>query len=220
MTRQWLFCGIVAVTLATASLGAGQGGTASAFARMAKLRNPAALNEQAPATYRVNIETSKGPFTVAVTRAWAPIGADRFYNLVKAGFYDDVRFFRVLPAYIAQFGMHGIPNVESTWRRQTLKDDRLTQSNKRGFVSFASAGPNSRTTQVFVNMAENGAKLDHLGFVPIGQVTPAAGMAVVDQLFSGYTDQPDQDRLRTEGNGYLTRSFPKLDYIKTATLAQ
>jgi peptidyl-prolyl cis-trans isomerase A (cyclophilin A) len=187
----------------------------------AKLKNPASFTEKAPETFKAKFETSKGPFVITVHRAWAPIGADRFYNLVKAGFYDDVRFFRVLDDFMAQVGMNGNPEVQAAWDRSKLKDDPVTQSNKRGFVSFATAGPGTRTTQIFINFRDN-SSLDRSGFAPFGEVT--SGMDVVDKLYSGYGEGaprgrgPDQTAVRTEGNAYLTKSFPKLDYIKTATI--
>lgn len=183
----------------------------------AKLRNPATLKETAPAMYKVKFDTSGGVFVVQVHRDWAPIGADRFYNLVKNGFYDEVRFFRVLDGFMAQFGMSGNPGIQAAWRTQQLKDDPVTQSNKRGYITFATAGPNTRTTQVFINFADN-ASLDAQGFAPFGQVVE--GMTVVDKLYSGYgrNNVPDQGRLTAEGNAYLAKSYPKLDYIKKATV--
>ena len=194
------------------------------LAKTARLSNPAALKEQAPATYKVNFDTSKGPFVIEVHRDWAPIGADRFYNLVKAGFYDDVRFFRVLDGFMAQFGIHGNPAVMKAWRGAQLKDDAVKQSNKRGYISFATGGPNTRTTQVFINYGDNGRSLDGQGFAPFGQVT--SGMDVVDKLYKDYGEGapsgrgPDQQRIQTEGNAYLTKQFPNLDYIKTATIGK
>lgn len=183
----------------------------------AKLRNPATLKETAPAMYKVKFDTSAGVFVVQVHRDWAPIGANRFYNLVKNGFYDEVRFFRVLDGFMAQFGMSGNPGIQAAWRTQQLKDDPVTQSNKRGYITFATAGPNTRTTQVFINFADN-ASLDAQGFAPFGQVVE--GMTVVDKLYSGYgrNNVPDQGRLTAEGNAYLLKSYPKLDYIKKATI--
>ncbi len=183
----------------------------------AKLRNPAMLNEMAPAMYKVKFDTSAGVFVVQVHRDWAPIGADRFYNLIKNGFYDDVRFFRVLDGFMAQFGMHGNPGITAAWRTTQMKDDPVKQSNKRGYITFATAGPNSRTTQVFINFQDN-ANLDGQGFAPFGQVVD--GMNVVDKLYSGYgrNNVPDQGRITTEGNAYLLKSYPKLDYIKKATI--
>jgi peptidyl-prolyl cis-trans isomerase A (cyclophilin A) len=188
----------------------------------AKLRTPAQLTEKAPDTYKANFDTSKGAFVVEVHREWAPNGADRFYNLVKNGFYDDIRFFRVLDNFMAQFGINGDPAIQSVWRGASLKDDPVKQSNKRGFITFATAGPNTRTTQVFINYKDN-SSLDSQGFAAFGQVT--SGMDVVDKLYKDYGEGaprgrgPEQGRLQQEGNAYLTKDFPKLDYVKTATIA-
>ena len=198
-------------------------GQAANLEKMSKLRNPAALTEQAPATFNANFDTSKGLFVVTVHRDWAPNGADRFYNLVKSGFYDDVRFFRVIDGFMAQFGIHGTPAVASAWRSANIKDDPVKQSNKRGFVVFATAGPNTRTTQLFINFGDNAA-LDKSGFSPFGEVTK--GMDVVDKIYNGYGEGaprgkgPDQGRVQSEGNAYLAKDFPKLDYVKTATIAK
>lgn len=186
------------------------------------LANPAALNEQAPATYKVKFDTSKGPFVVEVHRDWAPIGADRFYNLVKNGFYNNTRFFRVISGFMVQFGINGDPAISSRWRNAHINDDPVKQSNARGMITFATAGPNTRTTQVFINFGNN-SMLDGKGFAPFGQVI--SGMNVVDALYSGYGEGapggagPEQGRVQSEGNAYLTSQFPKLDYIKSATIA-
>jgi peptidyl-prolyl cis-trans isomerase A (cyclophilin A) len=187
------------------------------------LGHPAALNEQAPAVYKVNVETSKGPFVIEVHRDWAPVGADRFYNLVKNGFYDNDRFFRVIAGFMVQFGVNGDPKVSAVWREANIKDDPVRQSNSRGMITFATAGPNTRTTQVFINFADNGA-LDRMGFAPFGRVV--SGMNVVDALYSGYGEGaprgsgPDQQRVQSQGNAYLTHDFAKLDYIKKASIAK
>jgi peptidyl-prolyl cis-trans isomerase A (cyclophilin A) len=185
------------------------------------LGNPAALKEQAPAIYKVQFDTSKGSFVIEVHRDWAPIGADRFYNLVKNGFYDDARFFRVVEGFMVQFGVNGDPKVSATWRNARMKDDPVRISNKRTFVTFATAGPNTRTTQVFINFGDN-SNLDGQGFAPFGQVV--SGMKVVDSLYNGYGEGapqgrgPDQGRVQSEGNAYLASAFPNLDYIKKATI--
>jgi peptidyl-prolyl cis-trans isomerase A (cyclophilin A) len=187
------------------------------------LMNPSALKEQAPALYRVDFDTSKGPFVVEVHRDWAPIGADRFYNLVRNGFYDDARFFRVIEGFMVQFGVNGDPRVSAVWREARIKDDPVRISNKRSFVTFATAGPNTRTTQVFINYGDN-SNLDSQGFTPFGQVV--SGMKVVDSLYSGYGEGaprglgPDQGKVQAEGNAYLASKFGNLDYIKKATIAQ
>jgi len=185
------------------------------------LANPSALTEQAPATYKVRFDTSKGAFVIQVTRAWAPNGADRFYNLVKNGFYDNVRFFRVVSGFMVQFGINGDPQLSARWRQAQILDDRVTQSNKRGVITFATAGPNTRTTQVFINFADN-SMLDNQGFAPFGRVV--SGMNVVDALNAEYGEGapngngPDQSRLQTEGNAYLAKSFSRMDYVKKATI--
>jgi peptidyl-prolyl cis-trans isomerase A (cyclophilin A) len=208
------------LTLAAALLTTALAGPA--LAQSPNLANPAALNEQAPATYKAQFETSKGVVVVQVTRAWAPQGADRFYNLVKNGFFDNVRFFRVISGFMVQFGINGDPNVMAKWRNAKIRDDRVTQSNKRGMITFATSGPNSRTTQVFINFNDN-SMLDGQGFAPFGKVV--TGMNVVDALYAGYGEGapggagPDQGRLQMEGNAYLAKDFPRMDYVKKATIA-
>ena len=185
------------------------------------LSNPASLNEKAPATYKVKFDTSKGSFVVEVHRDWAPNGADRFYNLVKNGFYNDARFFRVISGFMVQFGINGNPQISKVWRDANIKDDPVKASNKRGMITFATAGPDTRTTQVFVNFGNN-AGLDDQGFAPFGQVV--SGMEVVDALYAEYGEGapqgagPDQGLVQSQGNAYLKKDFPKLDYIKTATI--
>ena len=178
-------------------------------------------SEQAPASYKVKFDTSKGVFVLQVTRAWAPLGADRFYNLVKSGFYDNVRFFRVISGFMVQFGISGDPAVMAGWRDAPIKDDPVTQSNKRGTITFAMAGPNTRTTQVFISFADND-RLDASGFSPFGRVL--SGMDVVDKLNPEYGEGaprgrgPDQSRMQREGNAYLTKEFQRLDFVKKATI--
>jgi peptidyl-prolyl cis-trans isomerase A (cyclophilin A) len=187
------------------------------------LGNPAALTEQAPATYKARFDTSKGVFVIDVRREWAPVGADRFYNLVKNGFYDENRFFRVISGFMVQFGINGNPQVSTPWRNAQIKDDPVKQSNKRGFITFATSGPNSRTTQVFINFGDN-SRLDGMGFASFGQVS--TGMNVVDQLYSDYGEGapqgrgPNQGRMQGEGNAYLTKDFPNLDFVRKATISQ
>jgi cyclophilin family peptidyl-prolyl cis-trans isomerase len=196
--------------LATPALG--QGGN---------LGNPAALTEKAPASYKARFDTSKGAVVIQVTRDWAPNGADRFYNLVKNGFYDDTRFFRVVSGFMVQFGINGDPKVAAPWRTAVIKDDPVKQSNRRGMITFATSGPDSRTTQVFINFAHN-IELDSQGFSPFGQVI--SGMNTVDGLYSDYGEGaprgrgPDQGRIQREGNAYLTKEFANLDYVKKATI--
>jgi len=192
------------------------------------LMDPSKCNETAPATFKAEFVTSQGNFTIAVTRAWSPNGADRFYNLVKNGFYDDIRFFRVIENFMAQFGINGDPAIQTHWREASIKDDAPVapnkQSNKRGYVTFAKTGaPDSRSTQLFINFKDN-SMLDPQGFTPFGQVI--AGMEVVDKLYKGYGEGaprglgPDQGRLQMEGNAYLNKDFPKMDYIKTARISK
>ena len=185
------------------------------------LSNPASLNEKAPDVYKVKFETSQGTFEIEVHRDWAPNGADRFYNLVKNGFYNDTRFFRVIKGFMVQFGISGNPKISQVWRNANIPDDPVEESNLRGFVTFATAGPNTRTSQVFINYGDN-PSLDGQGFVPFGKVI--SGLDVVQHLYSNYGEGaprgegPDQSRVQTEGNAYLQKNFPQLDYIKKATI--
>jgi peptidyl-prolyl cis-trans isomerase A (cyclophilin A) len=190
-------------------------------ARAGDLSDPSSLNEKAPAVYKAKFDTSKGTFVIEVHRDWAPNGADRFYNLVKNGFYNDARFFRVIDGFMVQFGINGDPKISAVWRDANIKDDAVKQSNTRGTVTFATAGPNTRTTQVFVNFGDN-AGLDRQGFSPFGKVV--SGMDVVDSLFGGYGEGspsghgPNQGIVQSLGNAYLGKAFPKLDFIQTATI--
>ncbi|HET7630766.1 MAG TPA: peptidylprolyl isomerase [Gemmatimonadaceae bacterium] len=168
-----------------------------------------------PESYRVRFETSKGPFTVAVTRSLSPRGADRFYELVTSNYFNDVRFFRVVPGFVAQFGMNGDPKLNEEWADKPIPDDSVKETNARGTLVFATSGPNSRSNQLFINLADNG-RLDKMGFSPFGKVVD--GMAVVDSLYSGYGESPSQQLITVHGNAYLTRNFPKLDYIKSAAI--
>lgn len=181
------------------------------------------VNEKAPDTFKASFETNEGSFVIEVTRDWAPNGADRFYNLVRNGYYDGVRFFRVVEGFMAQFGIHGDPKVSAVWRDARIKDDPVTQSNTRGMVTFAMAGPNTRTTQLFISFVDRNSFLDSQGFPPFGKVVE--GMDVVDKLYNGYGEGaprgrgPDQTRVQMEGNAYLEKSFPQLDYVVKATIA-
>jgi peptidyl-prolyl cis-trans isomerase A (cyclophilin A) len=194
--------------------------TPPAFSQ-ASLANPTTLREQAPATYKARFDTSKGVFVLEVQRDWAPNGADRFYNLVKNGFYDNVRFFRVVSGFMVQFGINGDPKLSAQWREARIQDDPVKQSNKRGYITYAMAGPNTRTSQVFINFADN-AGLDSQGFSPFGRVV--SGMNVIDALNAEYGEGaprgrgPDQGRIQTEGNAYLTKDFGRLDFVKKATI--
>jgi peptidyl-prolyl cis-trans isomerase A (cyclophilin A) len=195
---------------------------APAPAPKVSLRAPAAMKETAPAKFSAKFDTSKGVFVIEVQRAWSPNGADRFYNLVKNGFFDDNRFFRVLEGFMAQVGLNGDPSVSAAWSNARIPDDPVKESNLRGYVTFAKASvPNTRTTQFFINFGDN-VSLDKDGFAPFGRVT--SGMDVVDKLYNGYGEGPpsgkgpSQGRIQAEGNAYLMKEFPKLDYIKTATI--
>ncbi len=174
-----------------------------------------AASAAAPDSFRVAFVTSRGPFTVEVTRALAPRGADRFYQLVTTGYFTDVRFFRVVPGFVAQFGMSGDPKLNDRWQKDTILDDSVRTTNARGTIVFATSGPNTRANQFFINLVDNG-RLDARGFAPFGRVVE--GMAVVDSIYAGYGEAPDQTRIGAEGNAYLTTAFPKLDYIKSATI--
>jgi peptidyl-prolyl cis-trans isomerase A (cyclophilin A) len=183
--------------------------------------DPSKLTEKAPETFKAQFETTKGKFTIEVTRSLSPNGADRFYNLVRSGYFTDVAFFRVIHGFMCQFGIHGDPGVSEKWRPASLADDPVKGSNTRGAISFAMAGPNTRTTQLFINYVDN-INLDRMGFSPFGKVIE--GMDVVDKINGEYGEGaprgrgPDQGRIQAEGNAYLKKDFPNLDYIKSATI--
>lgn len=185
------------------------------------LLTPDALDETAPDVFQARFETSKGDFVIEAHRGWSVNGADRFYNLVAGGYFDNVRFFRAVAGFVVQFGIHGDPEVSAIWREQRILDDRVVMSNTRGFVSYAMGGPNTRTAQVFVNLGDN-SRLDEMGFSPFGQVVE--GMDVVEQLHSAYGDGPprgrgpDQREIFKSGNDYLSKSFPDLDFVRRATI--
>jgi peptidyl-prolyl cis-trans isomerase A (cyclophilin A) len=179
--------------------------------------NPAQLTEMAPETFQAKVVTSKGEFIVDVTRAWAPNGADRFYNLVKNGLYDECRFFRVVKGFMVQFGVNGDPNVSKAWRSANIPDDKGKESNQRGYITFATAGPNTRTTQLFINFGNN-SFLDSQGFTPFGKVSQ--GMDIVDSINDEHGERPNQGQIQMRGNAYLAEAFPSLDYIKSATIIQ
>lgn len=187
------------------------------------LLTPDQLTETAPDVFQARFETSKGDFVVEVRREWSPIGADRFYNLVANGYYDNVRFFRVIAGFMAQFGIHGHPDVSAVWREQRIVDDPVVQSNTRGFVTYAMGGAHTRTTQIFINFGDN-SRLDGMGFSPFGQVVE--GMEVVDQIHSGYGDTqprgagPDVRSIHARGNEYLDDGFPNLDFVRRATIVE
>lgn len=206
-----------AVLLALCLLGCGGGAAEESVVDNppAILLNPAAFNEVAPASYVARFNTSQGLVRIEVTRAWAPLGADRFFNLVKNGFYNEVRFFRVISGFVAQFGLNGSPSVNTAWRNQRIADDPVMQSNLRGTLTFATGGPNTRTTQVFINLTDNSG-LDSQGFAPIGRVI--TGMDLVDLFYASYGESPNQSRIQTEGNRYLNSNFPRLDFVLDATI--
>ena len=176
-------------------------------------RGPAATSPTAPDSFRVALETTKGTIAVDVIRAWSPRGADRFKELVDAGYFNDVAFFRVVPGFVAQFGMNGDPSTNRRWEERSIPDDPPRQSNARGTIVFATAGPNTRANQLFINLVDN-RRLDPMGFAPIGRVVE--GMQVVDSLFDGYGEAPDQSQISRQGNKYLKAEFPLLDYVKSA----
>jgi peptidyl-prolyl cis-trans isomerase A (cyclophilin A) len=187
----------------------------------ADFTDPSKLTAQAPETFKALFDTTKGKFTVEVTRSLAPNGADRFYNLVRSGYFTDVEFFRVISGFMCQFGIHGDPAVAAKWRDANIPDDAVKGSNTRGTITFATAGPNTRTTQLFINFGDN-VNLDSQGFSPFGKVIE--GMDVVDKIDPEYGEGapsgngPDQGRVQGEGNTYLKKDFPNLDYIKSATI--
>ncbi|MCD4750509.1 MAG: peptidylprolyl isomerase [Thermoanaerobaculales bacterium] len=211
---------LIAYSLALLLVVAAAPGVNAAEKENSPLTDPAAANLKAPDQFQVKIVTSAGDFVIEVHRDWSPMGADRFFNLVKVGFYDGAAFYRVLrepKPFMAQVGFNGNPKIDAAWRKATIGDDPMVQSNRRGFVSFAkSNAPNSRTTQFFVNYADN-SYLDGYGFSPFGKVVK--GMEAVDALYSGYGEGapqgkgPSQARIASEGNAYLEADFPKLDSI-------
>lgn len=172
------------------------------------------VNKQAPAQYHAVLYTSEGTVVIKCIRAWAPKGADRFYNLIKAGFYDGATFFRVVPKFVVQFGLSGDPKVNAVWTNANIKDDKVTQKNKKGSLTFATAGPDTRSTQLFINLADN-FFLDKQGFSPFGFVT--MGMDNVEKITSKYGEKPDQGKLTSEGEAYIKANFPDIDYIKRTT---
>jgi peptidyl-prolyl cis-trans isomerase A (cyclophilin A) len=187
------------------------------------LQEPGLANDRAPDDFRVRFETTRGPFIVAVTREWAPLAADRFYNLVQLGYFEDAGFFRVIPGFVAQFGISGDPKISARWKDATIPDDPVRAQNLRGYLSFAMSGPHSRTTQLFINLANN-VRLDRVGFAPFGRVVE--GIEVVDLLYAGYGEGsprgrgPAQDLIYSEGNRYLREEFPRLDFVVTATMQE
>jgi peptidyl-prolyl cis-trans isomerase A (cyclophilin A) len=183
-----------------------------------KLTAPAKLNAKAPESFKARFDTTQGTFVIEVHREWSPNGADRFYNLVKNGYFDGVKFFRVVPGFVVQWGIHGDPAIATTWLKATIPDDPVKESNKRGFVTFAKSGaPNSRSVQLFINLVDN-IRLDAMGFAPFGMVLE--GMDVVDKLYGGYSENLTklQGRIAEEGNAFLEKNYPELDAIKKASI--
>ncbi len=209
---------LAAVTAAKADDAKPQAASASAAPAYA---DPAKLTEKAPDTFKAQFNTTKGKVVIEVTRSLAPNGADRFYNLVRSGYFSDVAFFRVIPGFMCQFGIHGDPAVSAKWRDANIPDDPVKGSNTRGAITFATAGPNTRTTQLFINFGDN-VGLDGQGFSSFGKVVE--GMDVVDKINSEYGEGapsgrgPSQGQLQMEGNAYLKKDFPNLDYIKSAAI--
>ncbi|MGA9667839.1 MAG: peptidylprolyl isomerase [Terracidiphilus sp.] len=177
------------------------------------LTNPALLKAKAPDVFKTRFTTTKGDFVIEVHRDWSPVGADRFYNLVKNGFYNNAHFFRVVPGFVVQFGLSPSPKINMVWKDAVIQDDPVKQTNAIGTVTFASRGPNTRTSQLFINLGDN-ARLDGMGFSPFGKVVE--GMDVVGKLYTAYGESPDQGRIQTEGKPYLDKNFPLLDSIKLA----
>jgi len=211
---------LLLVVASCALLAAGCGGGGSSSGPPSALLHPAKLTAKSPQLYTVTFKTTKGAFTIGVHRTWAPLAADRFYNLVKAHFFDGAEFFRVVPNFVVQFGISPFPSVSKAWEHATIPDDPPAGvSNGRGGVSFASAGPNTRTTQVFIDTGNN-RSLDSAGFTPFGAVD--SGLEVVDKLYSGYGDKPtpQQGEMMSQGNAFLKKHYPKLDYIKSARVTQ
>jgi cyclophilin family peptidyl-prolyl cis-trans isomerase len=174
------------------------------------------MKTKAPDRFKVRFTTSQGAFTISVDRSWAPQGADRFYHLVRGRFYDDARFFRVVSGFVCQFGIPADPAESALWKNANIPDDPRRETNTRGKVTYATAGPGTRTTQLFINYSNGNRRLDNMGFSPFGEVTE--GMDVVDKFYSGYREEPDQKRIESQGNPYLQSKFPKLDYIQKAEI--
>ena len=216
-----LFCAFGLFVAAFTSQGQDTNKDAKLQPALTGFTDPAKLTEKAPEAFKVQFDTTKGNFTIEVNRSFSPNGADRFYNLVRSGYFKDTAFFRVIPGFMCQFGIHGDPSVSAKWRDANINDDPVKGSNTRGTITFATAGPNTRTTQLFINFGDN-TRLDGMGFSPFGKVTE--GMDVVDKINAEYGEGapggrgPAQDRIQGEGNAYLKKDFPNLDYIKSATI--
>jgi cyclophilin family peptidyl-prolyl cis-trans isomerase len=210
------WAGLTAITLAAACGGGGGGGEKAPAAGESATAAKVAVDTgggAAPDSFRVAFETTRGNFVVQVNRAWAPLGADRFYQLVGQHFYDGERFFRVVPGFVAQFGLNGDPKKNEPWDTKRILDDSVRHQNAKYTLTFANQGANTRSYQLFLNLADN-QRLDGMGFAPIGTVV--SGQSVVDSLYSGYGEEPVQQFIQTLGNSYLDRMFPKLDGIRSA----
>jgi len=177
--------------------------------------DPSKWTKQSPASYKARFETTAGPFTVEVQREWSPLGADRFYNLVQSGYFNGARFFRVVPGFVVQFGLNADPGITAAWKSLNLQDDPVRRSNGRGFLSFATSGPSTRTTQLFINLGDN-VRLDQMGFSPFGLVTE--GMEAVDKITAEYAESPQQPEIEQKGEAYLQQNFPKLDKVTKASV--
>ena len=217
-------CAAVALTLSMFACG-GESRPAPAVATRVDsattrtIPGPATTPIRSPDTYNVRVTTNTGAFTIVVKRALAPRGADRFYELVSIGYFSDVRFFRVMPGFVAQFGLHGTPTVNELWANAVIPDEPMRIGNTRGTVAFTTSGPTTRSNQLFINTADNRSKLDRQRlFAPIGSVTD--GMDVVDRLNSEYGEEPNQSRIGHGGNDYLHKWYPALDYIVSATIVK
>jgi peptidyl-prolyl cis-trans isomerase A (cyclophilin A) len=205
---------VACATLAASGCG-GSGADSAAAGPPKALLHPSSLNATAPHFFDVTFKTTKGTFVASFHRSWAPRGVDRLYNLVHAHFFDGVEFFRVVPGFVVQFGISPYPAVSKAWQNANIQDDLVTEHNTNGAITFASAGPGTRTTQLFINLGDN-RRLDNSGFAPIGRVVE--GMRVVESLYSGYGEQTTQlqGQIETQGNAFLQKKFPKLDRIITA----
>jgi len=177
--------------------------------------DPSKWTKQSPASYKARFETTAGPFTVEVQREWSPLGADRFFNLVQSGYFNGARFFRVVPGFVVQFGLNADPGITAAWKSLNLQDDPVRRSNGRGFLSFATSGPSTRTTQLFINLGDN-VRLDQMGFSPFGLVTE--GMEAVDKITAEYAESPQQPEIEQKGEAYLQQNFPKLDKVTKASV--
>jgi len=219
-TRQWKSTFVCLFCLYLAGCSVDNAGDKSKTGALSSFSSPHSetttyKSPKCPDEFRVKFETSKGNFVVEVKREWSPLGADRFHDLVSQHFYDDCRFFRVLDNFMAQIGINGDPETQAKWRTRQFEDDPVKQSNRRSWLSFATAGPGTRTCQIFINF-KNNASLDNQGFSPFGKVIE--GMEVVDEINDEYKEQPDQGKIQSQGNDYLNRKFPNLDYVITARI--